>query len=331
MEGLDGLSWSGRTVLVTGAAGFVGSWLTERLLADGAHLVALLPEVDPRSHFARAGLARRVTVAPGLLEDERAVTRAVLAHGVDTVFHLGAQTIVGAAHRDPVGTFEANIRGTYLLLDACRRSGSAIQRIVVASSDKAYGTSDELPYTESMPLHGVQPYEVSKSCTDLLAQSYALTYDLPVAVARCGNIYGGGDLNWSRIVPGTLRALLHDETPLIRSDGTLIRDYLHVDDVVGAYLALAAWLDGAPSRSEGIGFNFSDEAPRSVLEMYRATCAALGKEVEPVVLGQATDEIPAQHLAAGRARSVLGWKATVDLDDGLRRTAGWYADLLATS
>lgn len=331
MEGLVGLSWSERTVLVTGAAGFVGSWLTERLLADGAHVVALLPEVDPRSHFARAGLEDRVTVAPGLLEDERAVTRAVLAHGVDTVFHLGAQTIVGTAHRDPVGTFEANIRGTYLLLDACRRSGGAVQRIVVASSDKAYGTSDQLPYTESMPLHGVQPYEVSKSCTDLLAQSYAITYDLPVAVARCGNIYGGGDLNWSRIVPGTLRSLLRDETPLIRSDGTLIRDYLHVDDVVEAYLSLAGWLDGAPSRADGIGFNFSDEAPRSVLEIYRATCAALGRDVEPTVLGQASDEIPEQHLDASRARSVLGWKASVDLPDGLRRTAGWYADLLATS
>lgn len=331
MEGLVGLTWSDRTVLVTGAAGFVGSWLTERLVADGAHVVALLPEVDPRSHFARAGLERRVTVAPGLLEDERATTRAVLAHGVDTVFHLGAQTIVGAAHRDPVGTFEANIRGTYLLLDACRRAGGGVRRIVVASSDKAYGTSDELPYTEGMPLHGVQPYEVSKSCTDLLAQSYATTYDLPVAVARCGNVYGGGDLNWSRIVPGTLRSLLRGETPLIRSDGTLIRDYLHVDDVVEAYLALATWLDGAPNRADGIGFNFSDESPRSVLEIYRATCAAIGLEVEPTVLGQASDEIPEQHLDATRARTVLGWKASVELDDGLRQAAAWYADLLATA
>jgi CDP-glucose 4,6-dehydratase len=331
VEGVVGLSWSGRTVLVTGAAGFVGSWLTERLLDDGAHVVALLPEVDPRSHFARAGLDRRVTVVPGLLEDDRMVTRAVLGHGVDTVFHLGAQTIVGTAHRDPVGTFESNIRGTYLLLDACRRSGGAVQRIVVASSDKAYGTSDQLPYTESMPLHGVQPYEVSKSCTDLLAQSYAATYALPVAVARCGNIYGGGDLNWSRIVPGTLRALLRGETPVIRSDGTLIRDYLHVDDVVEAYLALAGWLDGSPDVGDGLGFNFSDEAPRSVLDIYRATCEATGRDVAPTVLGQASDEIPEQHLDASRARAVLGWKATVDLGDGLRRTAGWYADLLAGS
>jgi CDP-glucose 4,6-dehydratase len=331
VEGLVRLSWADRSVLVTGAAGFVGSWLTERLLAEGAHVVALLPEEDPRSHFARAELRRRATIVPGLLEDERAVARAVLGHGVDTVFHLGAQTIVGTAHRDPVGTFEANIRGTYLLLDACRRSGGTVERVVVASSDKAYGASTQLPYTESMPLHGVQPYEVSKSCTDLLAQSYATTYGLPTAVARCGNIYGGGDLNWSRIVPGTMRALLRGETPLIRSDGTLVRDYLHVDDVVDAYLALAGWLDGAPDASGGIGFNFSDEAPRTVLEIYRATCDAMGSDVEPTVLGQASDEIPEQHLDASRARSVLGWKAAVDLPEGLRRTAGWYADLLGPS
>lgn len=325
------MTWADRSVLVTGATGLVGSWLCKHLVAEGASVVALVADVDPRSELVRSGTLPQVTVVPGVLEDPDVVARVVIGRDVDTVFHLGAQTIVGAAHRDPVGTFEANIRGTYLLLDACRRSGGRVGRVVVASSDKAYGPSDELPYQESTPLHGVQPYEVSKSCTDLLAQSYAATYDLPVAIARCGNIYGGGDLNWSRIVPGTLRSLIRGETPVIRSDGTLVRDYLHVRDVVEAYLALAAWLDtpGA-SRSPGeMAFNFSNEEPRSVLEVYSAVCEAFGASVEPEVLGRASDEIPAQHLDAGRARSVLGWKSSVPLSEGLAEAATWYCDLLA--
>lgn len=322
------MSWLDRRVLVTGATGLVGSWLCHRLLSEGADVVALVAETDARSEFARAGLDRSVTVVPGVLEDPGSIDRVVLGHTVDTVFHLGAQTIVGTARRDPVGTFEANIRGTYLLLDACRRSEGQVERIVVASSDKAYGTSDDLPYTEGQPLAGIQPYEVSKSCTDLLAQSYAGVYGLPVAVARCGNIYGGGDLNWSRIVPGTLRSLLRAETPVIRSDGTMIRDYLHVDDVVDAYLSLSRWLDGGtPQREAGIAFNFSDESPRTVLDIYDAICDAFGRRVEPEILGQASDEIPEQHLDAGRARTVLGWEAGVPLEVGLARTHSWYAAL----
>ncbi|MET0728252.1 MAG: NAD-dependent epimerase/dehydratase family protein, partial [Acidimicrobiales bacterium] len=281
------MTWADRSVLVTGATGFVGSWLTSRLLDEGAEVAVLLAELDSRSEFARAGLADRVTVVPGALDDGGAVARAVLGTTVDTVFHLGAQTIVGTARRDPVGTFEANIRGTYLLLDACRRAAGTVERVVVASSDKAYGASPQLPYTESMALQGTQPYEVSKSCTDLLAQSYAITYGVPVAVARCGNVYGGGDLNWSRIVPGTLRSVLRGEVPLIRSDGTQVRDYLHVHDVVAAYLALADWLDTGNSHSPpgGIAFNFSDESPRTVMDMYDAVCRAVGQEVEPKILG----------------------------------------------
>jgi len=310
----------------------VGSWVTKRLLGEGAHVVALVPVHEPRSEFARAGLAARVTVVVGGLEDVAAVGRAVLGNGVDTVFHLGAQTVVGAAYQDPVANFEANIRGTYLLLDACRRSSGAVERVVVASSDKAYGASATLPYTEQMPLHGVQPYEVSKSCTDLLAQSYAATYNLPVAIARCGNIYGGGDLNWSRIVPGTIRAVLRGDKPVIRSDGTLVRDYLHVDDAVAAYLTLADWLDLGASDDEakgGIGFNFSEERPRTVLEVYDAVCAALGKRVEPTIRGEASSEIHDQHLDASRAHEVLGWSSSVDLESGLARTVDWYRHLLS--
>lgn len=320
------MTWADRSVLVTGANGFIGSWLTARLVDEGAHVVALVAGQDPRSEYVRASLATKVATVPGVLQDAEVLDRAVIGHEVDTVFHLGAQTIVGAAHAEPVATFEANIRGTYLLLDACRRAGS-VRRVVVASSDKAYGTVADLPYAESTPLHGVHPYEVSKSCTDLLAQAYAISYSLPVAIARCGNVYGGGDLNWSRIVPGTMRSLLRGKTPVLRSDGTFVRDYLHVDDVVAGYLALAEWLDEA-GPSPDMAFNFSDESPRTVMEIYEAVNLALGTHVEPRILGEASGEIHDQYLDAGRAQRVLGWKAEVDLDDGMSRTARWYRRLL---
>jgi CDP-glucose 4,6-dehydratase len=326
-----GLSWADRSVLVTGAGGFIGSWLTRRLLDEGADVVALVADLDARSELVRGGLVDRVVVVPGVLEDPDAVSRAIIGHEVDTVFHLGAQTIVGAARRDPVGTFEANVRGTYLLLDACRRASDLVTRVVVASSDKAYGTIGDLPYREDTPLAGRAPYEVSKTCTDLLARSYAESYDLPVAIARCGNVYGGGDLNWSRIVPGTLRSLIRGETPVIRSDGTFVRDYLHVDDVVDGYFALAAWIEqGCPGRdADGIAFNLSDESPRTVSEIYDAACDAFGTRVEPRVLDQAAGEIHDQFLDASRARAVLGWKATVELRVGMRRAVDWYRALLA--
>ncbi len=323
------MSWAGRSVLVTGATGLVGSALCRRLLDRDARVVALLADVDPRSALVRSGDIGRVVQVTGVLQDPDVVRRTLAAHHVDTVFHLGAQTLVGPARLDPVETFEANIRGTYLLLDACRRAEGAVARVVVASSDKAYGTSESLPYRESTPLRGVQPYEVSKSCTDLLAQSYAGTYGLPVAVARCGNVYGGGDLNWSRIVPGTLRSLLAGETPVIRSDGTLVRDYLHVSDVVEGYLALARWLDEDPRVvPDERAVNFSDESPLSVLALYDAICAVWGERVEPDVRALAADEIPAQHLDATRARTRLGWKATTGLADGLAEALAWYRDLL---
>jgi CDP-glucose 4,6-dehydratase len=334
VEGVVGLTWTDRSVLVTGAGGFIGSWLTRRLVEAGADVVALAPDLDPRSELARSGTVERITVVPGVLEDPDAVARVVVGREVDTVFHLGAQTIVGSAYRDPVTTFEANVRGTYLLLDACRRAQGAVERIVVASSDKAYGTVGELPYTERTPLDGRGPYDVSKTATDLLAQSYAATYDLPVAIARCGNVYGGGDLNWSRIVPGTIRAIVRGEQPVLRSDGTFVRDYLHVDDVVDAYLTLAEWLDATRAGTDsdhGIAFNFSAEAPRSVIEIYEAVCEACGGQVEPLVLGAAAHEIHDQFLDSSRAQVELGWKTQVELGDGLLRTVDWYRALLASS
>lgn len=321
--------WADKRVLVTGATGLVGSWLTSALLDAGSHVVALICDVNPHSELVRSGTLARTVTVHGRLEDRSLVERAVNEHEIDTIFHLGAQTLVGTARRAPVPTFESNIQGTWNVLEAARVCQGLVQRVVVASSDKAYGEQPLLPYTEDMPLTGRAPYDVSKSCTDLLSQSYHATYGLPVSIARCGNIYGGGDLNWSRIVPGTIRALLRGERPVIRSDGTLVRDYLYVDDVINAYLLLGEAL-GAGGVA-GQAFNFSYEAPLSVLEMYRAICEAMGAEVEPAVLGQAGGEIQNQHLSAAKARSALGWKTQSDLEQGLARTVAWYANLLGES
>jgi CDP-glucose 4,6-dehydratase len=314
--------------LVTGATGMVGSWLVRRLVDDGHQVVVLVLDADPQSELIRSGTINRVNVVQGALEDLRTVERAVTVHEVDTVFHLGAQTIVTTAHRAPLATLEANVRGTWNVLEVCRLHGDQVARVVVASSDKAYGDHADLPYTEESPLIGRGPYDVSKSCADLIARSYAETYELPIGIARCGNIFGGGDLNWSRIVPGTIRALVRGETPVLRSDGTFVRDYLHVDDVVDAYLALHRGLD----RSDlwGQAFNFSNERPMTVREIYDAVCDAAGRPgVEPSVLGIAHHEIHDQYLSAARAARDLDWGPRVALHDGLVQTVAWYSDFLA--
>ncbi len=325
---VDPSTWSERRVLVTGATGMVGSWLTRWLVEADAYVVALVPDWDPQSELIRSGMIDRISVVNGRLEDYDAVERAINEHEADSVFHLGAQTIVGTAHRAPRQTFESNVQGTWNVLEACRVLGDLVQRIMVASSDKAYGAQVVLPYTEETPLTGRAPYEVSKSCTDLISTSYAETYGLPVLIARCGNIYGGGDLNWSRIVPGTFRCLIRGEQLVIRSDGTYLRDYLYVDDVVDAYLHLAEFADRPDLR--GQGFNFSNEAPLSVMEIYRACCTAAGKpDVEPRILNEAVSEIRDQYLDASRARDILGWQPTVGLVSGLDRTYSWYRNTLA--
>jgi CDP-glucose 4,6-dehydratase len=257
--------------------------------------------------------------------------RAIVTHEPGTVYHLGAQTLVGAARRAPLLTFESNVRGTWNVLEACRRHPDVVGRVVVASSDKAYGEVDTLPYTEDMPVGGREPYEASKAAGDLVTQSYAAASGLPVAIARCGNIYGPGDLNWSRIVPGTIRSLLRGEKPVLRSDGTFVRDYLHVDDVVGAYRALAAGLE-AGTVEPGEPFNFSDEAPLTVMALYEAICTAAGSPgTAPVILDDAPGEIHDQWLSAAKARDRLGWHTAVPLHDGLASTVEWYRGLLAGS
>lgn len=321
------MTWQNKTILVTGATGIVGSWMCRRLLDEGAEVVVLVRDWDPRSELVRAGTVQSCRVVQGALEDYASLERAISEHEVDTVIHLGAQAIVGVALRSPLLTFESNIRGTYNLLEACRVHRDLVQSVVVASSDKAYGDSDLLPYTEDMPLKGRHPYDVSKSCTDLLAHTYAHTYGLPVAIARCGNIYGGGDLNWSRIIPGTIKAALENRAIVLRSDGSNLRDYIYVEDVVEAYLALAE-----RCREEGIrgeAFNFSPESRLSVLDITKAVLKAMGREdLVPVIQSTLKAEIQDQYLNSEKARSLLQWKPTHNLESGLARTIAWYRSFL---
>ncbi len=322
MPNADG-EWNARRVFVTGATGFVGSWLVKALIRKGARVVVLVRDLDHQSELVRSGAIRRVTVVNGCLEDYASLERAVNEHEVEVVFHLGAQAIVGAALRNPLPTFEANVRGTYNLLEACRVHAGLVKAVVVASSDKAYGDHDDLPYTENHGLIGRHPYDVSKSCTDLITTSYHHTYETPVTIARCGNIYGGGDLNWSRIIPATVRSFLNRERPVLRSDGTMVRDYFYVEDAVSAYLALAEQ-SGKPGVT-GEAFNFSTELPVTVNQIVATVAEVMGiHDLPPVVLNTAKAEIKAQELSATKARDVLGWSASHDLPSGLRKTVEWY-------
>lgn len=316
-------TWAGRRVMVTGASGFVGSWLVKALLQAKAHVVALIRDLDHSSELVRSGAIKRISVVNGQLEDFPAVERSINEHEVDTVFHLAAQAIVGSALRNPLPTFEANIRGTYHVLEACRIHEKLVKAVIVASSDKAYGEAVHLPYTEEHPLVGKHPYDVSKSCTDLIAMSYYHTYRMPVVVARCGNIYGGGDLNWSRIVPGTIRSFLQRERPVLRSDGSLVRDYLYVEDAANAYMALAENItaDGVM----GEGFNFSTESYVTVNQIVQTIMDVMKvHDLPPIVENRAKAEIKAQSLCSKKARAVLGWSAPHDLTAGLAKTIGWY-------
>jgi CDP-glucose 4,6-dehydratase len=317
--------WHARRVFVTGATGLVGSWLVRELLDAGANVTALVRDWDPQSELIRSRTVERTSVVNGAVEDIAAIERALVEHEIDTIFHLAAQTIVGAARRSPLATFEANIRGTYNVLEACGRQSDQIQRVVVASSDKAYGASDQLPYTESMPPRGRYPYDVSKSCADLIAQSYHETYGLPVAVARCGNIYGGGDLNWSRVVPGTIRSLHFGERPVLRSDGASTRDYVHVEDAVAAYLRLAEGLDQPEIRGEA--FNFSPSQPRTVCDVVAALQRLMHRQdLTPDIRNAAPGEIRHQYLSAEKAQRMLAWRPQYSLDTGLERSVAWYRE-----
>jgi CDP-glucose 4,6-dehydratase len=316
--------WTDRPVLVTGATGLVGGWLVRRLLDAGADVVCLVRDWVPRSELQRSDLIDRVTVVRGDVRDQATLERAMGEYEIDTVFHLAAQTIVGIANRNPVSTFESNIGGTWSLLEACRRTPT-VKQIVIASSDKAYGDCDVLPYDETTPLVGRHPYDVSKSCADLIAHAYAASYGLPVTVTRCGNFYGGGDLNWNRIVPGTIRAVLRNQRPIIRSDGSFIRDYFYVEDGAAAYMLLAEKM--AADRSlVGEAFNFSNELQISVLDLVERILQAMGSDLKPDVRNEASNEIRHQYLSAAKARARLDWAPIFTTEDGLTRTIRWYRD-----
>jgi CDP-glucose 4,6-dehydratase len=319
--------WRDRPVLVTGATGLLGGWIVQALLELRADVVCLVRDWVPQSELVRQGLLDRVKVARGDVRDQAVLERVLNEFEIDTVLHLAAQTIVGTANRNPVSTFETNVAGTWALLEACRRCPT-VKQIVLASSDKAYGDQAKLPYTEDMALQGRHIYDASKSCADLVAQSFARVYGMPVAITRCGNFYGGGDLNWNRIVPGTIRSVLRDKAPLIRSDGTFIRDYIYAEDAVGAYLFLAEHLARRPEL-RGEAFNFSNETQVTVQDLVGKILGMMRSNLKPQVLNEASNEIRHQYLSAEKARRMLGWKPLFTLDAGLERTIAWYRQFLS--
>ena len=314
--------WQGRPVLVTGASGLLGSWLVPALHRAGADVTVLVRDAVPRSLLVRDGWLNKITVLRGSLTDDGLLRRAFAEYGIQTVFHLGAQTLVGVAKVDPVGTLEANVRGTWLLLEAARQA--KVDQVIVASSDKAYGDSDQLPYLEDHPLRGRFPYDCSKSCTDLITSMYAHSFGLKACIARCGNLFGGGDLNTSRLVPGAILATLRNQRFLIRSDGLFVRDFLYVEDAALAYMRLAEGL-AADTTLAGQAFNFGLELRPTMLDITRQVLALMGRpDLEPIVQNIASAEIREQYLDAAKARNVLGWSPTFGMEDGLQRTITWY-------
>jgi CDP-glucose 4,6-dehydratase len=326
--GLNNQFWLDRPTFVTGATGLVGNWLVRRLVAAGADVVCLVRDWVPQSELVRSRQIEKVKVVRGDVRDRELLERTLGEFEIDTVIHLAAQTIVTIANRNPVSTFETNIGGTWSLLEACRRSPKVAQ-VVVASSDKAYGDQETLPYDEDTPLQGQHPYDVSKSAADLIAKTYAVSFGLPVVITRCGNFYGGGDLNWNRIVPGTVRSVLRGQPPVIRSDGNYVRDYFYVEDGAAAYMLLAEKLAAHPGL-RGEGFNFSYGNQVTVLELTRRILALMGSPLQAEVRNEATNEIRKQFLNAEKARRVLGWSPLFTLEQGLEKTIAWYRDFLGT-
>jgi len=321
--------WRDRSVFVTGATGLLGSWLVSQLLDADSRVVCLVRDWVPKSERVQNRNIEQVNTVCGDINDRDLLERVLREYEVDVVLHVAAQAIVGTANRDPVSTFSTNIQGTWNLLEACRRSAN-VSSIVVSSSDKAYGDQEDLPYTEAMPLLARHPYDVSKACGDMIAQAYAATYNLPVAITRCGNFYGGGDLNWNRVVPGTIRSVIRGERPIIRSDGNFVRDYIYIEDAATAYMLLAERL-ARDTALYGQPFNFSYEIQLSVLDMVELILRKMGSSLRPDVLNQASNEIRHQFLSSQRARTVLNWRPRFTLESGLDRTLTWYREFLAAA
>jgi len=319
-------NWLNKNIFITGCTGLLGSWLTEELINLGVNVIGLQRDHVPQARIYREGLIDKITVIPGNLEDYNVIERALNEYEIEVVFHLAAQAIVPIANNNPLSTFESNIRGTWVLLEACRRN-KQVKKIIMASSDKAYGDHKILPYKEDMPLQGKNPYDVSKSCADLISQMYFHHYTLPVCVTRCGNLFGGGDLNFNRIVPETIRSVFYSERPIIRSNGKYVRDYFYVKDAAKAYIHLVEKMDDGSI--VGQAFNFGNDTPMTVLEITNEIVSLMGRpDLEPIILNQAKGEIPEQYLSAKKARELLGWKPKFSVRDGLTETIEWYRDYL---
>jgi CDP-glucose 4,6-dehydratase len=313
--------WKDRNVFITGCTGLLGSWLSMAMVERGANVVGLVRDLVPKSNLNWSGFNDKISIVRGEVEDYFLLERTINEYEIDTVFHLAAQTIVTIANRNPISTFDSNIMGTWNIMEACRRS-PLVKRVVVASSDKAYGDQEKLPYDENTPLKGRHPYDVSKSCADLICRAYFDTYGLPVCVTRCGNFYGGGDLNLNRIVPGTIRSLLYKERPIIRSDGKYLRDYFYIKDGVGSYMHLAEKMED--KKIHGEAFNFSTERPMTVLEIVNKIREIMNNDLEPLILDQTTNEIRDQYLSAEKAKTLLNWHPLYTLEEGLKETVEWY-------
>lgn len=317
--------WNNKNVFVTGGTGFLGSYLVKKLVNYGANVTILVRDYIPQSNIYIGEEYKKVNIVQGNLEDYLLIERALGEYEIDTVFHLAAQAIVGVANKNPLGTFKSNIEGTWNILEAARKS-PLIKQVIIASSDKAYGDQEKLPYDENMPLQGKHPYDVSKSCTDLIAQTYYETYKLPVCITRCGNLYGGGDLNFNRIIPQSIQSILNKEAPVIRSDGSFIRDYFYIEDAVDAYINLAEKV--VDLNLGGQAFNFSNEIQLTVLELVNKILKIMGSDIKPIILNQGSNEIVHQYLSAKKARTVLGWSPNYTIDEGLSKTVEWYEDFL---
>lgn len=313
--------WEDRNILVTGCTGLLGSWLTESLVSMKANVIGLVRDSVPKSKFYESKLFNNIVTVRGEIENYSLLERVINEYEINTVFHLAAQTIVTIANRNPISTFKSNIEGTWNILEACRKS-ELISRIIVASSDKAYGDQPILPYDEKTPLEGRHPYDVSKSCADLICRSYFETYKLPVCVTRCGNFYGGGDLNFNRIIPGTIKSIFYQKRPLIRSNGSPLRDYFYVLDGVDAYILLAEKMENKDIHGES--FNFSTEQPYSVLDVVQKIIDLMGGSLKPELLNQSTNEIQDQYLSSKKAKKLLNWDSKFKLDNGLKETINWY-------
>ena len=317
--------WNNKNVFITGGTGFLGSYLVKKLVNYGANVTILVRDYIPQSNIYRGEEYKKVNVVHGTLEDYLLIERTLGEYEIDTVFHLAAQAIVGVANRNPLGTFKSNIEGTWNILEAARKS-PLIKRVIVASSDKAYGDQEKLPYDENMPLQGKHPYDVSKSCADLIVQTYYETYKLPVCITRCGNLYGGGDLNFNRIIPQSIQSILNNKAPVIRSDGSFIRDYFYIEDAVDAYINLAEKV--VELNLGGQAFNFSNEIQLTVLELVNKILKIMGSSMKPIILNQGSNEIIHQYLSAKKARTILGWSPNYTIDEGLSKTIEWYKDFL---